>query len=258
MTTQPHGLGATGAVERDFLFEQTSLVPEAYQYSFYMSRYGVNKARAKQLVRRAKEEVIWVSGKYQVNVTPISSPAPFGPGKWLSVKRFDKEPLENRHILGRIMRVLVPGSHGYELFPAPDRLVDTSNQFHLWTFESPCLFEHGHCESWRELAQGVRSAGLVNIPEEMLAELQALRVSDESGQSLEDWRALQNIKEQYFPGCEAVMVHTADPAQALNEQLVVLRDHRARWPFGFRERLVAGPEAAEAIGARQREFEPKA
>ena len=58
---------------------------------------------------------------------------------WLSIKRIDKEPLDENHwrTLQRIKNELVgPECEGVELFPAESRLVDTSNQYHLWVLDN--------------------------------------------------------------------------------------------------------------------------
>lgn len=55
------------------------------------------------------------------------------PMVWLSIKRHDREPLRDWRELQRIKNELVGREcEAVELFPAESRLVDTSNQFHLW------------------------------------------------------------------------------------------------------------------------------
>jgi hypothetical protein len=59
---------------------------------------------------------------------------------WLSIKRIDREPIDQDHwrILQKIKnQILGPECEGVELFPAESRLVDTSNQYHLFCHPDP-------------------------------------------------------------------------------------------------------------------------
>lgn len=56
----------------------------------------------------------------------------------LSIKRNDKRPVTSWRDLQKIKNELVgPECEGMQIFPAESRLVDTSNQFHLWCFKDP-------------------------------------------------------------------------------------------------------------------------
>jgi hypothetical protein len=58
----------------------------------------------------------------------------------LSIKRNDKAPIVNWRDLQKIKNDLVgPECEGVQIFPAESRMVDTSNQYHLW-----CCSEPGH------------------------------------------------------------------------------------------------------------------
>jgi len=75
---------------------------------------------------------------------------------------------------------------------------------------------------------------------------------------MHDWRALQEIKNRIVgPEHEGFEIYPAESrlVDAANQYHVwVFLDPRVRLPVGFREREVAGAEAAAAVGARQRGF----
>ena len=57
---------------------------------------------------------------------------------WLSIRRLDREPIHDWRDLQEIKNKLVGREcEGVELYPAMARLVDCSNQFHLWVFTDP-------------------------------------------------------------------------------------------------------------------------
>lgn len=57
---------------------------------------------------------------------------------WLSIKRNDKEPCRDWRDFQWIKNQLVGEEcEGAELFPAESRMVDMSNQYHLWVFDDP-------------------------------------------------------------------------------------------------------------------------
>ncbi len=56
----------------------------------------------------------------------------------LSIKRKDRKTARDWRHLQRIKNELVgPECEGVEVYPAESRLVDTSNQYHLWVFADP-------------------------------------------------------------------------------------------------------------------------
>lgn len=94
---------------------------------------------------------VWRNSRYQVLVY---DPIPEGmvsrhlpPMLWLSIKRLDKAPIHDWRDMQRIKNELVGPEHeAVELYPAESRLVDTSNQFHLWVLKEPqpaCGFPFG-------------------------------------------------------------------------------------------------------------------
>lgn len=70
---------------------------------------------------------------YQVEVRGVRSPPPFGRILWLSFKTLDKQPRHDWREMQRIKNELVGEEfEAVEIYPAESRLVDTSNQYHLW------------------------------------------------------------------------------------------------------------------------------
>jgi hypothetical protein len=92
---------------------------------------------------------IWVNSRYEVWVTYGAAggeEAGWPKMHWLSIKRRDKEPMRDWRDLQRIKNDLIgPENEAVELFPAESRLVDTSNQFHLWVLADPkVVFPFGY------------------------------------------------------------------------------------------------------------------
>lgn len=76
---------------------------------------------------------------------PIPADAPRG--WWLSIKTRDKAPVHDWRDFQRIKNELIgPEAEGVELYPAESRLVDTSNQYHLWVFDPPFRFPFGYMD----------------------------------------------------------------------------------------------------------------
>jgi hypothetical protein len=74
---------------------------------------------------------IYANNRYQVIARAM--PSIFGEMLWLSIKRRDKESIHDWRDLQRIKNELAgPEDEAVELYPAESRLVDTSNQYHLW------------------------------------------------------------------------------------------------------------------------------
>lgn len=77
---------------------------------------------------------------YQVATEDIGNPFGIENGDmiWLSIKRVDRQVIHDWREFQKIKNALVGDEcEGFEIYPAESRLVDTSNQFHLWVFKSP-------------------------------------------------------------------------------------------------------------------------
>jgi hypothetical protein len=98
---------------------------------------GVSYADAKAMLERIAGQEIWINSRYQVNVDR-DPPHGFGPDTpivHLSIKRLDKIAIHDWRDLQRLKNELLgPEIEAIEIYPAESRLVDTSNQYHLWAF----------------------------------------------------------------------------------------------------------------------------
>jgi hypothetical protein len=103
-----------------------------------------DKGDAEEIVRKEFADcIVFSNDTYQVQVRKTKWPkAPDGSEFmdmfWLSIKRLDREPIHDWRDLQTIKNMIVGEHHeGIEIYPAEDRLVDTSNQYHLWVFADP-------------------------------------------------------------------------------------------------------------------------
>src|SRR5579859_6648776 len=117
------------------------------------------------------EEEIWMNDLYTVFVTR-KNPVPMFRDErgepltitWLSIKRNDKQAnMDWRHLQWIKNQLVGNENEGCELFPAESRLVDGSNQFHLWVFEDPRFrFPFGFPE--RSVTEKMLVPGMVQRP----------------------------------------------------------------------------------------------
>lgn len=85
---------------------------------------------------KLQSDSLWLNDEYQVHVDrepPHNFP---DTAVWhLSIKRIDKQPIHDWRDLQEIKNILIsPEAEAVELYPAESRLVDSSNQYHLWVF----------------------------------------------------------------------------------------------------------------------------
>jgi len=84
--------------------------------------------------------VVYINSIYQVNVREEAEGV-----TWLSIKRRDKESIHDWRELQEIKNKLCgPEREGLELYPAESRLVDTSNQFHIFVLPKGEKFPYGY------------------------------------------------------------------------------------------------------------------
>jgi hypothetical protein len=80
---------------------------------------------------------IVVNSRYQVAIFDSGEIAPFGHVMHLSVKTHDKAPRHDWRDLQRIKNELAGEAFdAVEVYPAESKLVDTSNQYHLFVFSA--------------------------------------------------------------------------------------------------------------------------
>lgn len=101
---------------------------------FYEVTHGQNRVTG-QRTPVPDGERFYGNSLYNVFVKPV------GDGiVWLSISRKDRKTVRDWRDLQRIKNELVgPECEGAELFPAESRLVDTSNQFHLFVLTDPAI-----------------------------------------------------------------------------------------------------------------------
>lgn len=103
-----------------------------------------------------------INSRYQVNFYTYTSPV--GEGIYLSIKHRDKSIVRDWRDLQRIKNELLgPEIEACELFPAESRLVDTSNQYHLWCLPEGQQFPFGFHDR-RCVVDGIGSCGSVQRP----------------------------------------------------------------------------------------------
>lgn len=78
-------------------------------------------------------DVVYVNDKYQVNVFYINKEFKDKGLIHLSIKRKDKKCIHDWRDLQLIKNMICGNEReGLEIYPSESRLVDTSNQFHIW------------------------------------------------------------------------------------------------------------------------------
>lgn len=93
--------------------------------------------------------IFW-NGRYQAIVTRLDTVT------WLSIRREDRRPVTDwRDVQWIKNQLLGPETEAVQLFPAESRLVDTSNQFHLFALPAGERFPFGFAE--RCVSEAVRA-----------------------------------------------------------------------------------------------------
>lgn len=106
----------------------------------------------KELLLKTKGRLpdkVWINSRYEVWMhNRFIRHKGWPPMHWLSIKRRDKEPIRDWRDMQRIKNDLVGAEHeGVELYPAESRLVDTSNQYHMYVLaDSKARFPFGYAE----------------------------------------------------------------------------------------------------------------
>lgn len=88
---------------------------------------------------------VWLNSRYQVLIFSVEAPSvPGGLMEHLSIKRLDQETIHDWREMQRIKNELCgPNRERVEIYPAEQRLVDTSNQYHLWVLPEGVEFPFG-------------------------------------------------------------------------------------------------------------------
>jgi hypothetical protein len=88
---------------------------------------------------------VFVNSRYQVVVREQNTT--LGKVTWLAIVRRDRQIIRDWRDLQRIKNELTsPEAEGVEIFPKESRLVDTSNQYHLFVLPTGLSFPFGYAE----------------------------------------------------------------------------------------------------------------
>lgn len=88
---------------------------------------------------------IWQNNVYSAHKEEGIAVEPYGRITWLSIKRLDREVIHDWREMQRIKNELCgPEREAVELYPRESRVVDTSNQFHLWVMPEGFTFPFGY------------------------------------------------------------------------------------------------------------------
>ena len=100
-----------------------------------LKRQGMKKSEALAFQQWFRKGKTYLNSIYQVQLRDHHAEG-WPRMVWLSIKRRDKEPIRDWRDLQRIKNELIgPENEAIELFPAESRLVDTSNQYHLYALK---------------------------------------------------------------------------------------------------------------------------
>lgn len=94
-------------------------------------------------------EECWLNSRYTILLRRVPAPGIEGKVTWLSIKRNDRDAMLGRdwRDLQRIKNTLCGEElEACEIFPAESRLVDTSNQYHLFVLPEGCGFPFGYSQ----------------------------------------------------------------------------------------------------------------
>jgi hypothetical protein len=122
---------------------------------------GFDPVQVEATLRADHNRPVWKNDRYTVIVNEL------GDGTtWLSIRRNDRKAARDWRDFQRIKNdICGPEREAVELYPAESRLVDTSNQFHLWVAPAGKWFDFGFDEG-RHVSNGEAAAeiGAVQRP----------------------------------------------------------------------------------------------
>ncbi len=100
------------------------------------ARLNMKPQQLRRLYEQQKRDIFYLSDYYQVAVNKdVQHGFPGAVVWWLSIKRIDKEPIMDWRDLQAIKtQICGAQAEAFQLFPAESRVVDTSNQYHLFVF----------------------------------------------------------------------------------------------------------------------------
>jgi len=95
------------------------------------------------------DDKVFVNDQYQVNVKFVDKDQSRGMKGmlWLSIKRKDKHWIRDWRQMQQIKNMIAGSEReGCEIYPAESRLVDTSNQFHIFVLPDGDKFPFGYSD----------------------------------------------------------------------------------------------------------------
>ena len=134
---------------------------------------GASKRQRRDVIKYMRRCIDYASGLYHVNVDKEAEHGfgelPEGTEFWhLSIKRHDKEPMNDWREMQAIKTAICgPKAEAVQLYPAEDRVVDTSNQYHLYVlvgarfpfgFQSGARTDKDHGGTKQRAGSGGKSA----------------------------------------------------------------------------------------------------
>ena len=95
-----------------------------------------------EMMKKAHCDKVYMNDVYQVNVKNID-----GGVTWLSIKRRDKDSIHDWRDM-QLIKNMICGEEreGCEIYPAESRLVDTSNQYHIFVLPQGQIFPFGYSD----------------------------------------------------------------------------------------------------------------
>ncbi len=113
---------------------RSSHPPSKVQIAASMRRHQCSEAEVLALYAEQMGK-LFVNSRYQVLVRDLDEAMVY-----LSIKRIDQLPIHDWRDLQRCKDELVgPECEGVELYPATSRVLDSSNQYHLWVMRDPTV-----------------------------------------------------------------------------------------------------------------------
>jgi len=196
------------------------------------------KRQARAAIAETLQTPVYLSEDYQVLLMTRGPLAVH-----LSVRRRDNQAMQSRRDLIEIAEAFaLPNSVYVELYAAESRVVDTANQYHLWSIPDrvPEWVGAGSLTALAESAmkQGEIRSGIAEVAHLPLAEMR-------------DWRRVQETKNFRF-GPEAEAADLLVP-NSINSGpcLLLVSGGKFRFPFGFEK----GLRSEASLGSsRQRAF----
>ena len=90
---------------------------------------------------------VYRNSLFQITVYFMEAEKELNSYTWLVIRRVDSEPVRDWRHLQRIKNELCgPECEAVEIYPAESRLVDTSNQYHLFVMEEGARIPFGYME----------------------------------------------------------------------------------------------------------------